>query len=206
MRFLPRDEKFFDLFIEVAKRCNEAAIHLTELLSGKAERWAYCIEAIKRLEHEADQVTHEVVNRLDRTFITPIDREDIHLLASDLDDVIDRIDGTARRVHIFRLIEPPAAGVVAMCDVIERITATIVEGVTKLRNDHEGVLNRSIAAKKLEEEGDALYSSILAKLFEEEKDPIRLIKWKEIYDNLETTIDQAEDVANDLESIALKNA
>lgn len=205
MRLLPREEEFFDLFEQVAQRCHEAAGHLKELFSGKGERRAYCIEAIKRLEHEADQVTHEVVNRLDRTFITPIDREDIHLLASDLDDVIDRIDGTARRVLIFKLTDAPK-GVVELTDVIQRITAVIMAAVSKLRDDHQAVINHSIKAKQLEEEGDALYHEILARLFDEEKDPIRLIKWKEIYDNLETTIDQAEDVANDLESIALKHA
>lgn len=205
MRLLPREEEFFDLFEQVAKRCHEGAGHLKELLSGKVERWAYSIESIKRLEHEADQITHEVVNRLDRTFITPIDREDIHLLASDLDDVIDRIDGTARRVQIFKLNEPPAPGVLELVDVIQRITATVVEAVGKLRNDHQAVINLSIVAKRLEEEGDALYQHILGKLFDQEKDPIRLIKWKEIYDNLETTIDEAEDVVNDLESIALKH-
>ncbi len=205
MRLLPREEKFFDLFIEVAKRAHEAAGHLKELLSGKPERWGYSIDAIKRLEHEADQCTREVVNRLDRTFITPIDREDIHLLASDLDDVIDRIDGTARRIAIFKLTEAPAPGVLGLCDVIVRITATIVQGVTKLRNDHAAVIGCSIEAKKLEEEGDAIYQKVLGDLFDTEKDPIRLIKWKEIYDTLETTIDQAEDVANDLESIALKH-
>ena len=206
MRFLPREEKFFDLFIEVAKRCNEAASHLKDLFSGKPERWNYCIDAIKKLEHEADQVTHEVVTRLNRTFITPIDREDIHMLASDLDNVIDRIDGTARRVAIFKLMDTPAPGVIELCDVILRITATIVQGVSHLRDDHDAVIECSIEAKKLEEEGDAVYQNILARLFEEERDPIRLIKWKEIYDTLETTIDYAEDVANDLESIALKHA
>jgi len=96
-RLLPRDEEFFDLFLQVAQRSHQAAGHLHELFTGKPERVSYCVEAIKMLEHEADQVTHEVVKRLDRTFITPIDREDIHVLASDLDDVIDRIDGTARQ-------------------------------------------------------------------------------------------------------------
>lgn len=206
MRLLPRDEEFFDLFEQVAQKCHEAAGHLKELFSGKAEKWAYSIEAIKRLEHECDNITHEVVNRLDRTFITPIDREDIHLLASDLDDVIDRIDGTARRVQIFKLTEAPAPGVIELTDVIHRITAVITEAVGKLRNDHQAVISHSIKAKQLEEEGDALYQDILARLFETEKDAIQLIKWKEIYDNLEHTIDQAEDVANDLESIALKHA
>jgi predicted phosphate transport protein (TIGR00153 family) len=204
MRLLPREEEFFDLFIEVARRCTAGAEHLRDLFAGPTERQAYHVEAIKRLEHEADQITHEVVNRLDRTFITPLDREDIHRLASDLDDVIDRIDSTARRVQIFKLTDPPS-GVVHLADVIYRVTQVMGEAVAKLRNDHQAVIALSIETKKLEEEGDAQYQQILERLFEEERDPVRIIKWKEIYDNLEGTIDQAEDVANDLESIALKH-
>ena len=202
-RFLPRDEEFFDLFLEVAKRSHEAAGHLHELFTGKPERAAYCVESIKRLEHEADQVTHEVVKRLDRTFITPFDREDIHLLAKDLDDVIDRIDGTARRAQIFRLKQAPA-GIGRLTDIIHQVTGVMVQAVGKLRENTE-VIPYCVEAKRLEEIGDAIYHEMLGKLFDEEKNPIELIKWKEIYDTLETTIDEAEDVANDLESIALKH-
>lgn len=204
MRLLPRSEEFFDLFVQVAKRSEEAAQLLGELLTGKPERRAYCAEAIKRLENEADGVTHEVVSRLDRTFITPIDREDIHLLASDLDDVIDRIDGTARRAQIFRLGSAPE-GIAELCDVIRRITAEVAVAVSALQTKRD-IMTHCIAAKRLEEEGDALYHQMLGRLFDREKDPITIIKWKEIYDNLETTIDESEDVANDLESIVLKNA
>ncbi len=202
-RLLPREEEFFDLFVAVATRCEEAAKLLQELLTGRPERAAYCVESIKRLENEADEVTHEVVNRLDRTFITPIDREDIHLLASNLDDVIDRIDGTARRSQIFRLGKAPQ-GIAELCDVIQRITREISQAVGKLRGKDD-VMVHCIEAKRLEEEGDALYHQMLGRLFDQEKDPIAIIKWKEIYDNLETTIDQADDVANDIESIALKH-
>src|SRR3989449_3637710 len=100
VRLLPREEEFFDLFVEVATRSTVAAQHLRELFDAPPDRRIAHVEAIKRLEHEADQVTHEVVNRLDRTFITPLDREDILELASDLDDVMDAIDGTARRSQI----------------------------------------------------------------------------------------------------------
>lgn len=205
MRFqlLPREEEFFDLFIAVANRCQEAAGLLREMLTGNAERAAYCAQSIKRLENEADDVTHEVVNRLDRTFITPIDREDIHTLASDLDDVIDRIDGTARRAQIFRLGKAPE-GIAELCDVIHRITNEVAQAVVKLRGKDD-VMQHCIEAKRLEEEGDALYHQMLGRLFDQEKDPIAIIKWKEIYDNLETTIDEAEDVANALESIVLKH-
>jgi uncharacterized protein len=201
---LPRDEEFFELFLEVAKLGHEAAGHLHNLFTGPADRAAYCVEQIKLLEHDADQVTHEVVNRLDRTFITPIDREDIHMLASDLDDVIDRMDGTARRAQIFRLGRAPE-GVGRLTTVIHQITAVMVDAVGKLRENTD-VIRLCVEAKRLEEVGDAIYHEMLGKLFDEEKNPIELIKWKEIYDTLETTIDEAEDVANDLESIALKHA
>lgn len=204
MRFLPREEEFFDLFVEVASRSHQAAGHLLDMLVGGPERVAYCAEAIKRLEHEADDITREVVNRLDRTFITPIDREDIHLLASDLDDVIDRIDGTARRAQVFRL-GPAPAGVKELCEIIGKITAEIEEGVGLLRKNKD-VMSHCIEAKRLEEEGDSIYQQMLGRLFDTETDPIQIIKWKEIFDNLETTIDDAEDVANDIESISLKNA
>lgn len=204
IRLLPREEHFFELFKGVAIRTHEAAGHLYQMFAGEPERSGYCVDAIKRLEHEADEITHEVVSRLDRTFITPIDREDIHLLASDLDDVIDRIDATARRAQIFRLGKPPE-GIAQLCDLIKRITAEVASAVEKLRGKDD-VMAHCIEAKRLEEEGDSIYHAMLGRLFEQETDPIAIIKWKEIYDNLETTIDEAEDVANDIESIALKHA
>ena len=107
MRLLPRDEKFFDLFSAVAAFTVEAARLQQDLLRADIHHRAAIVDQIKRLEHQADQVTHDVVSRLDRVFITPLDREDIHLLASRLDDVIDLIDGTARRLHIFRAGDAP---------------------------------------------------------------------------------------------------
>jgi len=204
VRLLPREEEFFDLFVEVANRNVEAARYLRELFDAAPERRNPHVEAIKRLEHEADQVTHEVVNRLDRTFITPLDREDIHQLASDLDDVMDAIDGTARRAQIFRLGVAPA-GVKQLTQVVERMTKVLAEGVGRLKQGDD-VMRFCVEAKKLEEEGDALYHDALGQLFERERDALEVIKWKEIYDNLEQTLDQAEDVANVLESITLKHA
>ena len=204
MRLLPRQEEFFDLFTQVATRSHEAAGHLLELFGGQLDRREYHIDAIKRLEHEADEITHEVVRRLDRTFITPIDREDIHLLASDLDDVLDRIDSTARRAQIFRLGATPE-GIAELCELIVRITAETATAVEKLRGKDD-VIEHCIEAKRLEEEGDALYHTMLGRMFERETDAIEIIKWKEMYDNLERTIDDCADVANDLESIVLKNA
>lgn len=204
LRLMPREEEFFDLFTEVASRNSQAAGKLRELFEAPAERRTPIVEAIKRLEHECDQITHEVVNRLDRTFITPLDREDIHALASDLDDVMDAIDGTARRAQIFHLGDAPE-GVKQLAEVISRMTAVLGEAVGRLKKGDE-VMKYCVEAKTLEEEGDAIYHESLGQLFEREKNAIELVKWKEIYDNLEQTLDQAEDVANVVESITLKHA
>jgi predicted phosphate transport protein (TIGR00153 family) len=204
VRLLPRQEAFFDLFVEVANRNKEAARRLRELFAAPPERRAAHVQAIKELEHEADQVTHEVVNRLDRTFITPLDREDIHQLASDLDDVMDVMDGTARRAQIFRL-GPSPAGIMQLLDVIERMVGVLAEAVARLKKGDD-VLKYCIEAKKLEEEGDAIYHDMLGELFDKESNALEVMKWKEIYDHLEHTLDQAEDVANVLESITIKHA
>lgn len=206
MRLLPRDQRFFSLFTSVATFNVEAAQALLELLQAPAEKRSYLVETIKRLEHQADEVTHELVTRLDRSFITPLDREDIHMLASRLDDVLDRIDGVARRTRIFRSGVPPQ-GITILADVIMRATQQLLIAVKVLESGKTPVVIKAcIEVKKLEEEGDAAYSEWLGRLFDEEKDPIALVKWKEIYDTLEKTLDQAEDVANVLESIAIKHS
>ena len=203
MRLLPRREEFFDLFVEVARRSHEAAGYLRELFTSP-DRMAYCVDAIKRLEHEAGEITHDVATRLDRTFITLVDHKVIHLLASDLDDVIDGIDSTARRAQIFRLGDPPD-GVVQLCDLICRITGDLEVVVGKLRTKSDSA-GHFIEVKRIEEEGDSIHREMLGRLFDTEKDPIAIIKWKEIFDKLKATIDEAEDVANDLEYIVLKCA
>src|SRR6266511_3320361 len=174
VRLLPREEEFFDLFVAVANRNKEAAQHLRELFDAPPERR------------------------------TPLDREDIHQLASDLDDVMDAMDGTARRSQMFHLGAAPQ-GVQQLTEVIQRMVAVLGEGVARLKKGDD-VMRFCIEAKKLEEEGDAIYHESLGRLFERERDAIELIKWKEIYDNLELTLDQSEDVANVLESITLKHA
>ena len=204
MRLLPRQEEFFDLFVEVANRNKEAAQRLRQLFEAPPDRRAVHVQAIKQLEHEADQVTHEVVNRLDRTFITPLDREDIHQLASDLDDVMDVIDGTARRAQIFHLGATPE-GVKRLVEVIERMVGVLAEAVGRLKKGDD-VMKFCIEAKQLEEEGDTIYHQVLGELFAKETNALEVIKWKEIYDNLERTLDEAEDVANVLESITIKHA
>ena len=206
MRLLPRDGRFFDLFTAVASLNLKAAKLLKELFTAGATNRTYLVDSIKRLEREADGLTLELVTRLDKTFITPLDREDIHMLASRLDDVLDGIDGIARRTVIFRTEDPPQ-GVLILADVMVRTTEQLLSAVQVLEKQKAQVVIRACGeVKKLEEEGDAVYGEWLGRLFDEEKDPVTLMKWKEIYDTLEKTLDKAEDVANVLESVAIKHS
>ncbi len=206
VRLLPRDERFFDLFTKVATLNVEAAQLLHQLLQVEEQRRGPIAESIKRCEHQADELTHEVVSRLDRSFITPLDREDIHMLASRLDDILDRIDGTARRTMIFRP-GPAPQGIVMLAEVVHRATQELLEAVKVLDTGKaQVVISACIQVKRMEEEGDALYHEWLARLFDGATDPLAVMKWKEIYDTLEKTLDQAEDVANVLESIAIKHS
>jgi uncharacterized protein len=206
MRLLPRDEKFFDLFTAVATYTVEAARLQQDLLRTDPNRRGVIVDQIKRLEHQADQVTHDVVSRLDRVFITPLDREDIHSLASRLDDVMDLVDGTSRRLHIFHAGVAPE-GAMLIADVIVRATEQLMVAVGALEKNKNGtVLNACVQVKRLEEEGDSLYHEWLGRLFEGQPDALTVIKWKEIYDNLEKTLDYIEDASNVLESISIKHA
>ncbi len=206
MRLLPRDERFFELFTSVAELNVRAAQVLLEMFQADETRRPQLVDSIKRCEHEADEITHAVVTRLDRTFITPLDREDIHMLASRLDDVLDIIDGTARRTSIFQP-GPAPQGVILLAEAIGRVTQQLLVAVKVLQNGKaKVVINACIEVKRLEEEGDVIYHQWLARLFDGATDPFAVIKWKEIYDNLERTLDVAEDVSNVLESIAIKHS
>ena len=202
MRLIPRDQEFFNMFAELASRLTATAQLLHELFSDPAQVGPK-VAAIKKLEHEADQITHGVIDRINRTFVTPIDREDIHLLASRLDNVIDLIDGTARRLQMFRIDErrEPA---VELCAILIRMGEAI-EGSVRNVKDPKIVVQRSVEVKQLEEQGDAIYHEAMGALFEGTPEALEVIKWKELYDKLEGALDECEDVANTLDSIALKN-
>lgn len=203
MRILPRDEKFYELFTELSTKLTGSAQLLCELFSNPSQLDAK-VSKIKELEHQADNLTHDIIDRIDRTFVTPFDREDIHQLASELDDVIDLIDGTARRATIFRIQKTrPAAGVLA--DVLARAATCVEEGVRDMKNAKH-VYQISEKLKVLEEEGDAIYHEAMGVLFAEGGDALEVVKWKDLYDKIEDALDQCEDVGNVLQSIALKNA
>jgi len=202
---LPRDEEFFDLFTAVANRCQEAAVLLRELLTGRAERAAYCAESIKRLENEADGVTHEVVNRLDRTFITPIDREDIIALASRMDDALDMIYAAGHRLELYE-IQKPTKPMLELADVILKSCEKIEEAVRLIHDMKNGDRIEALCVdiNDLENVADDLLNNAVAGLFKS-NDPILIIKLKEVYENMEAATDRCEDVANILSDVVAKN-
>ncbi len=203
-RLLPREEKYFDLFNQLASQARLGANKLQQLFTDFENRAQYADE-IKDIEHRCDEITHDIIKRLNLTFITPIDREDIHALASGMDDVVDAIDYTARRVILYR-VERPTAHALKMTDVLVRLVASVESAVKALGHNGDKVLEDCITIHTLENEGDTYHHEAVENLFANEQDPLTIIKLKEIYEKMERSIDKCEDVANVLESIVLKNA
>ncbi len=202
LRLLPVEPKFFDLFEKQAATVLEAARALQEM-SQNYDRVTERAEHIKALEHRGDTLTHELFDSLNRTFITPFDREDIHALASALDDVLDQIEGVASRFALFKIekITPETRHLIS---IIEKACVAIHEAVRHLR-DFKRVLEYCVQINQLENEADHISRATTARLFDEAADFRELIKWKELYGRLEATTDDCEDVANILEGIVVKN-
>jgi predicted phosphate transport protein (TIGR00153 family) len=203
-KLFKKDDKFFKIFGQMTVHILEAAEILGSMLRNPAESDLASLAAkIKDLEHKGDELTHSVIDELNKTFITPIDREDIHDLSAALDDVLDLIDGIAIRIVLFRIVEPirhlPEMSAVLLSQAME-----IGAAVSNMQdNDH--VVERCIEINRLENDADRLFQSAIEALFDEVKDPIDVIKRKEIIETLEAATDKAEDVANVLESIIVKN-
>jgi predicted phosphate transport protein (TIGR00153 family) len=202
-RLIPRDEGFFDLFVQQANHVAEAAEVLLDLVSDfqdVAQKAAH----IHDLEHEGDETTHQVMRRLNTTFVTPIDHEDIHKLASTLDDVLDHIDAAAE-MFVLHKIESPLPEMKAQADVLVRAAKATREALGTMPK--YGELSRFwVEINRLENEGDRIYRQATADLFGGDFKAMDVLKWKEILDELEAAIDTLEDVANTLEGIALKHA
>jgi uncharacterized protein len=203
LNLLPRDERYFERFNDMARRIHESARIMDIFFRGESPVGTVA-DQIKRLEHECDEISHEILRRIDRTFITPIDREDIHQLAVRLDDVIDLIDGTIRRIGLFKITEPTPESR-SLSKTIVEITGEMVEAVSALRGQ-KGVVEHCIRMKKLENQGDVAFQEAIASLFSNEMPAVELIKWKDIYENMEGCIDQCEAVAHVLESVVLKHS
>jgi uncharacterized protein Yka (UPF0111/DUF47 family) len=202
-RLLPRDDLFFELFDQLAAHLATTA-KMLDTLFGDVAHMSDHVKAIKDVEHKADLLTATINQRIDKSFITPIDREDIHRLASRLDDVIDLLDGTSRRFGMLHISEvlPPAR---QLTGVLLRAANEIVVAVREMRKPP--LVNEHVALiKHLEEEGDGIYHEAVGALFAGNPNPLEVIKWKEMYDTLENAIDSCMGVAQVLQSISLKNA
>jgi predicted phosphate transport protein (TIGR00153 family) len=203
VRLIPRETKFFRMFAEVSQNLTQAAQLLYELLSNPQDT-AESIRQLQELEHRGDDMTHDIIRMLNQTFITPFDREDIHALTSSLDDVLDFVNGAAVRMTLYRITSPPPEAA-ELAKLSLRQAEELSVGVSLLETNQK-VLDHCVEVNRLENEADRISRRAIADLFEREKDPIQLIKIKELYEILETATDKAEDAANVLEAVALKSA
>jgi uncharacterized protein len=201
---IPREVRFFDLFEQQSQHIIKGAQLLRELVNNFSDARAKA-HAIKEVEHQGDQITHDIVKKLNTTFITPIDREDIHDLATRLDDVLDFIEAAAERLVVYRIKEPTSASR-AMAEVIVQQTHAMERAIKCLRTMDPAFHEHAVEVNRLENSADNLLRDSLAALFEEQADPIEVIKWKEIYETMETVTDRCEDVVNVIEGIILKMA
>ena len=203
-KFLPREEQYFTLFAQMASYINDAARTLVEMLAHHDGDYQEYVQRIKSIEHACDDLTHNVSTRLNQSFITPFDREDIYMMSKALDDVVDLIDGAARAVVMYDIHEAtePAK---QLAGVIQRMALQLNEVVAVLSKP-KGVTERLVELHRLENEGDDIYHRAVAALFHERGDPLEVLKWKDVYEKLEAAIDRCENVANIIEGVIIKHS
>jgi uncharacterized protein len=204
MRLLPREEKFYHLFLQQVAIISEASALLLEGLTGGQARLSAAADEITALEHKGDEVIHEVFTRLNQTFITPIDPEDIHNLSAALDNVMDGIEDTSHRLISYR-INPIPPTMVKLAEMVAACGKTLTSAFEALEKNG-AIMPHCIEVNRLENEADGIGRRAVADLFDREKDPITLIKLKEVYEFFEVTIDSCEDVADVLQSVVVKNS
>ena len=204
MNLLPREEKFFEYFHQQVKFICQAADLLVEGAAAGNAHLASAAHQIKAIEEQADTVIHEIYTRLNSTFITPLDPEDIHSLSSHLDDVIDGIEDSVHRMLAYR-IDPLPGTVLELCRLVQSCGLSLLQAFESLAKN-QPFMDHCIEINRLEEAADQLVRAAVAALFQDEKDPIRVIKRKEIYEFLEQTTDYCEDVADALQNVQVKNS
>ena len=203
LNFLPREEQYFDLFIQMTVYISSAARELKEMLADKNRDFEGYAQRIKGLEHACDELTHNISTRLNKSFITPFDREDIYLMSAALDDIVDLIDDAARAIIIFDVHEITDYAR-DFADVIERMAEQLKEIVATLKRP-KNATPRLVEIHRLENGGDDIYHAAIAELFHNEHDPLTVLKWKEVYEKLEAAVDRCENVANIIESVIIKH-
>jgi Phosphate transport regulator (distant homolog of PhoU) len=202
----PRDTKFYDLFEQDTANLVIAAEKLVDLFNNY-ENVELKARQLKDLERQGDVITHEIIQRLHRTFVTPIDREDIALLADALDDVMDFIEAAGRTAFLYHITQPRERAR-QLASIVSRVAYQLNEVLPRLRhrNQFERILEQCVEINSLENEADDVHHAALAELFRDCSDPCEIIKWREIYQHMEDATDRGEDVANVLEGIVLKHA
>ncbi|HXI25034.1 MAG TPA: DUF47 family protein [Pyrinomonadaceae bacterium] len=203
-KLLPREEQYFTLFAQMTSYINDAAKTLVEMLSQRDGDYQEYVQRIKSIEHACDDLTHSVSTRLNQSFITPFDREDIYMMSKALDDVVDLIDGAARAVVMYDIHETTEAAK-QLAGIIQRMAVQLNEVVSILQKP-KGVTERLVELHRLENEGDDIYQRAVGALFHENRDPLEVIKWKDVYEKLEAAIDRSEQVANIIEGVIIKHS
>ncbi|MCX6310896.1 MAG: DUF47 family protein [Bacteroidetes bacterium] len=204
---LPKDRKFFPLFKQATENLVKGSKVLVELVNAPQEKRRELIKEIEHIEHTGDNITHMIFNELGRNFITPFDREDIHALASSIDDILDLIEGTAKRIELYKVTEI-SEPMILLSDIILKgsielnVAVTNLEGMKKI----DEIKEACVRINSLENNADDVFNMAIARLFDDEKDAVKLIKIKEILQALETATDKCEDAANVIESIIIKYA
>ena len=201
-RMIPREEKFYSDFQCLADELKRGAKLLEEMLEPERPIWDKADE-IKEVEHKCDFLTHEIIQRLNRTFVTPIDREDIHELARSLDDVMDAIDASATLIRLYKL-RSVRFGARELAVTITACTKQVRLALDAMERK-KGVITHSVEINRLENEADRIHQDAVSRLFDEVSDPLEVMKWKEMLDFLEHATDRCEDVANVLEGVVVKN-
>lgn len=203
---IPKEFGFFDQFDKLAAAAVEGSAIFVDMIEHYGDAPAK-IQRLREVEHRGDEITHHTIEMLHKTFVTPMDRDQIHRLTARLDDILDLLDCAARRMLLYDVQEPtPELG--EMAKVLYHSTLEIQKAVRALRNlkNAEEIHRSCIEINKLENDGDALRDAVVARLFKDQKDAIEILKWKEIYEDVETAIDRCEDVANVIEGVVLENA
>ena len=203
LNFLPKEEQYFDLFLQMTVYISDAARELKEMLADQTGDYAEYAKRIKGMEHACDELTHSISTRLNKSFITPFDREDIYLMSAALDDIVDLIDDAATAIIIFDVkeIKPHALDLANVIGGMAEQLQAIVSTLQKPKN----ITQRLVEIHRLENEGDDTFHAAIKELFREEKDPLTVLKWKEVYEKLEAAVDRCENVANIIESVIIKH-
>jgi predicted phosphate transport protein (TIGR00153 family) len=205
MNLIPRDEKFFAMFLKQVENISAASSLMLEGARAGNSQLAMASEQIKALESKGDEITHDIFTRLNQTFITPLDPEDIQALSVSLDNVLDGIEDAAHRMVAYQL-NPITPTMLELCEIVKQCAISLQKAFEMLDKKKDRVMEHCIEINRLENEADKLVRKAVAELFMNEKDPIAIIKLKEVYDFLEATTDFCEDVADTLQTVVVKHS